>query len=83
MTMTDSKTDSNRRALRTAIQALLAVAAALPLLADTPGVADLPGYATLVVVATALSRLMSMPSVDRLLPPWLKAGSGGAADGEQ
>lgn len=54
MTMTDSKTDSNRRAVRTAIQALLAVAAAVPLLADTPGVADLPGYATLVVAATAL-----------------------------
>ncbi|UUU33521.1 hypothetical protein JIX56_28760 [Streptomyces sp. CA-210063] len=76
-------TDSNRRALRTAFQALLAVAAAVPLLADTPGIADLPGYATLVVAATALSRLMSMPSVERLLPPWLRAGAGGGADGEQ
>ena len=75
-------TESNRRALRTAFQALLAVAAAVPLLADTPGVADLPGYATLVVAATAFSRLMSMPSVDRLLPTWLKRADGGAA-GEQ
>ncbi|MDX3694049.1 hypothetical protein PV726_27680 [Streptomyces europaeiscabiei] len=76
-------TDSNRRALRTAFQALLAVAAAVPLLAGTPEVADLPGYATLVVAATALSRLMSLPSVERLLPPWLKAGTEGGADGEQ
>ncbi|WP_371579868.1 hypothetical protein [Streptomyces sp. NBC_01314] len=76
-------TDSNRRAVRTAIQALLAVAAAVPLLADTPGIADLPGYATLVVAATALSRLMTMRSVERLLPPWLKAGTEGGADGEQ
>ncbi|WP_286253205.1 hypothetical protein [Streptomyces graminofaciens] len=53
-------TDSNRRAVRTAPQALLAVAAAVPLLADSPGVADLPGYATLVAAATALSRLMSI-----------------------
>ena len=57
-------TDSNRRAVRTAIQALLAVAAAVPLLADTPGVADLPGYATLVVAATALSRLTSQMTRD-------------------
>ncbi|UUU22542.1 hypothetical protein [Streptomyces sp. DSM 40750] len=76
-------TDSNRRAVRTAFQAMLAVAAAVPLLADTPGVADLPGYATLVVAATALSRLMSMPSVERLLPPWLKADTEEGADGEQ
>lgn len=80
-------TDSNRRALRTAFQALLAVAAAVPLLAGTPGVADLPGYATLVVAATAFSRLMSMPAVERLLPSWLKqretARAEGGADGEQ
>ncbi|MEI5523820.1 hypothetical protein [Streptomyces brasiliscabiei] len=76
-------TDSNRRAVRTAFQALLAVATALPLLADTPGVAELPFYATLVAAATALSRLMSLPSVERLLPPWLKAGPEGSADGEQ
>ncbi|QFQ97818.1 hypothetical protein F9278_18085 [Streptomyces phaeolivaceus] len=76
-------TDSNRRALRTALQALLAVATALPLLADTPGVAQLPFYATLVAAATALSRLMSTPSVERLLPPWLRTGPAGSADGEQ
>ncbi|WP_200303736.1 hypothetical protein [Streptomyces adelaidensis] len=80
-------TDSNRRALRTAFQALLAVAAAVPLLAGTPEVADLPGYATLVVAATAFSRLMSMPSVESLLPNWLKqrptAPAEGSAHGEQ
>ncbi|EKX67133.1 hypothetical protein Sipo8835_46225 [Streptomyces ipomoeae] len=75
-------TDSNRRAVRTAFQALLAVAAAVPLLADSPGMADLPGYATLVAAATALSRLMSMPAVERLLPPWLKAEAEEGADGE-
>lgn len=77
-------TDSNRRAVRTAFQALLAVAAAVPMLADSPGVADLPGYATLVVAATAFSRLMAVPSVERLLPGWLKQRPDeGSADGEQ
>ncbi|MBZ3908773.1 hypothetical protein [Streptomyces griseiscabiei] len=77
-------TDSNRRALRTAFQALLAVAAAVPLLADTPGVAELPFCATLVAAATALSRLMSLPSVERLLPGWLRRREPeGGADGEQ
>jgi hypothetical protein len=74
-------TEPNRRALRTAVQALFAVAAALPLLVGTPGVGDLPGFAALVAAATAFSRLMSLPAVERLLPDWLREQAG--ADGEQ
>ncbi|MET8025197.1 hypothetical protein [Streptomyces avermitilis] len=74
-------TDPTRRALRTAIQALFAVAAALPLLTDSPGVADIPAFAALVAAATTFSRLMSVPAVERLLPDWLRMQAG--ADGEQ
>ncbi|GAA2238594.1 hypothetical protein GCM10010232_26730 [Streptomyces amakusaensis] len=61
-----------RRALRTAVQVLFALLAALPLLADDPGVADLPALAALIAVAGAVSRLMSVPAVERVLPPWLR-----------
>lgn len=63
--------DSSRRAIRTTIQTLVAAAAVLPLLAGTPGLADLPALAALAAAATALSRLMSAPAVERLLPAWL------------
>jgi len=83
--MNDSKMkDSTRRTVRTTIQALFAVAAALPLLADSPGVADIPGYAAVVAVAAALTRLMSVPSVERALPAWLRQRAAKeGADGEQ
>ncbi|MFF7330911.1 hypothetical protein [Streptomyces sp. NPDC008150] len=63
--------DPSRRAVRTTIQTLVAAVAVLPLLAGTPGLADLPAFTALVAAATALSRLMSTPAVERLLPAWL------------
>ncbi|MEV7197185.1 hypothetical protein AB0N81_36065 [Streptomyces sp. NPDC093510] len=64
--------DATRRGLRTAVQALVALITALPLLAADPGVADVPVLAGLVAFATALSRLMAVPAVEALLPPWLR-----------
>ncbi|MFF8959096.1 hypothetical protein [Streptomyces sp. NPDC014894] len=64
--------EPRRRALRTAVQVLFALLAALPLLADEPGIADLPAFAALIAVAGAVSRLMSVPAVERILPPWLR-----------
>lgn len=64
--------DSSRRAVRTTVQTLVAAAAALPLLAGTPGLADLPAFAALVAAATVLSRLMSAPAIEQLLPRWLR-----------
>ncbi|MEU6121820.1 hypothetical protein [Streptomyces sp. NPDC047123] len=68
--------DATRRALRTAVQALVTLVTALPLLAADPRVGDVPALAALVALAAALSRLMSVPAVEALLPPWLRAGSG-------
>lgn len=64
--------DSLRRPLRTAVQAAFALLAALPLLADDPGVADVPALAAAIAGAAVLSRLMSVPAVERLLPSWLR-----------
>ncbi|MFI6334736.1 hypothetical protein [Streptomyces sp. NPDC050535] len=74
-------TEPNRRALRTTVQVLFAMAAALPLLAGSPGLADIPAAATVVAAAGVLSRLMTVPAVERLLPGWLRQREG--ADGEQ
>ncbi|MEU5685131.1 hypothetical protein [Streptomyces venezuelae] len=65
-------TDATRRGLRTAVQALVTLITALPLLAADPGVADVPVLAGLVALAAALSRLMAVPAVEALLPPWLR-----------
>ncbi|MEU6826339.1 hypothetical protein ABZ921_37480 [Streptomyces atriruber] len=72
-------TDATRRGLRTAVQALFTLIAAVPLLAAAPGIADIPVLAGLVGFATALSRLMAVPAVEALLPPWLRRK--GADDG--
>ncbi|MEV0255217.1 hypothetical protein AB0H82_13295 [Streptomyces sp. NPDC050732] len=64
--------DATRRGLRTAVQTLFTLLAALPLLATDPGIADVPALAGLVAFATALSRLMTVPAVEELLPPWLR-----------
>ncbi|MFK4069616.1 hypothetical protein [Streptomyces sp. NPDC029674] len=64
--------DATRRGLRTAVQTLCTLLAALPLLAKDPGIADVPALAGLVAFATALSRLMAVPAVEELLPPWLR-----------
>ncbi len=72
--------DTTRRALRTAVQALFTLLAALPLLAADPGIADVPVLAALVAFATGLSRLMSVPAVEALLPPWLRRPAGEGAD---
>ncbi|QDQ16494.1 hypothetical protein FH965_22695 [Streptomyces spectabilis] len=44
----------------------------MPLLSNDPAAHGLPGVAVAVAVAGALSRLMSAPSVKRLLPAWLR-----------
>ncbi|MFH8608424.1 hypothetical protein ACH4D5_13180 [Streptomyces sp. NPDC018029] len=64
--------DATRRGLRTAVQTLFTLLAALPLLAADPAITDIPALAGLVAFATALSRLMALPAVEALLPPWLR-----------
>ncbi|WP_030678259.1 hypothetical protein [Streptomyces sp. NRRL B-1347] len=69
-------TDPGRRALRTLVQTLFGLVTALPLLAGDPAAHGLPGVAVAVAVAGALSRLMSAPAVQRLLPEWLRVRTG-------
>ncbi|MGW6362098.1 hypothetical protein ACWFR5_44765 [Streptomyces sp. NPDC055092] len=73
--------DAARRTLRTALQTLLAL---VPLLASDGGVAaarQAPALAGAVAVAAAVSRVMALPGVDRLLPPWLRKEAGGTREG--
>ncbi|MEV5606823.1 hypothetical protein [Streptomyces sp. NPDC052225] len=64
--------EAARRTLRTALQTVVAL---LPLLADG-GAADIPALAGVVAVAAAVTRVMALPEVDRLLPRWLRKGDG-------
>jgi hypothetical protein len=65
--------DAARRTVRTVLQTLLAVAAGLPLLVDASGVAQtLPGIGVALAVSGAITRVMALPLVDRLLPSWLQ-----------
>ncbi|SOB83127.1 hypothetical protein [Streptomyces sp. 1331.2] len=66
-------TDATRRTIRTGLQTLLGLLAALPLLVDTAGIPHaLPGVAVALTVAGAITRLMALPVVERLLPAWLR-----------
>ncbi|GAA3770596.1 hypothetical protein [Streptomyces chiangmaiensis] len=65
--------DATRRALRTALQTLVAI---IPLLAEDPSLSDVPALAGVVAAATVLSRLMAVPAVERLLPHWLRKEGG-------
>lgn len=66
-------TDAARRTARTVLQTVLAVAAGLPLIVDAAGIpASLPGVGVTLAVAAGLTRVMSLPLVDGLLPSWLR-----------
>jgi hypothetical protein len=66
-------TDANRRTIRTAVQWVLGFAAALPGIVAAAGLPEaLPWVATGLAVAAAITRVMALPSVDALLPAWLR-----------
>lgn len=66
-------TTETKRVLRTAVQFLVGLAAALPLLVHASGVpATAPGVGVGLAVAAAVTRIMAMPAVQRLLPGWLR-----------
>lgn len=65
--------DSTKRTLRTILQAAVGIAVALPGIIAASGVpATLPWVAGALAIAGGLTRLMAMPSVQLLLPPWLR-----------
>lgn len=48
---------------------------ALPLLLSAAGLTEAtPGVATALVVSAAITKLMALPAVDKLLPKWLRLG---------
>jgi len=74
--------DAAQRTLRTVVQTLAGVCVLLPSAVSSSGLtATLPWAAGAVAVAGALSRLMSLPGVQALLPSWL--GTGAAVNGDR
>ncbi|WP_405994949.1 hypothetical protein [Streptomyces sp. NBC_00986] len=65
--------DSTKRTVRTVLQTSVGVAVALPGIVDASGVpASLPWVAGALAVAGGLARVMALPSVQALLPSWLR-----------
>ncbi|MEV3992039.1 hypothetical protein AB0J57_24310 [Streptomyces sp. NPDC049837] len=73
--------DAAKRTARTVLQSAVGIAVVLPAIVDASGVpATLPWVAGALAVAGALTRIMALDAVQRLLPSWLSSGSPGAAD---
>ncbi|XUL90988.1 hypothetical protein ACQ86D_33795 [Streptomyces galilaeus] len=65
--------DSTKRTARTVLQTAIGVSVALPGIVDASGVpASLPWVAGALAVAGGLARVMALPSVQALLPSWLR-----------
>ncbi|MEU9972358.1 hypothetical protein [Streptomyces sp. NPDC051014] len=65
--------DSTKRTARTVLQAAVGVAVALPGIVDASGIpASLPWVAGALAVAGGLARVMALPTVQGLLPSWLR-----------
>lgn len=72
--------DENKRTLRTVLQTLVGVAVALPGIVAASGVPEsLPWVAGALAVAAGFARVMALPSVQGLLPGWLRTGEGAGA----
>ncbi|MGV9312295.1 hypothetical protein ACWDR0_08855 [Streptomyces sp. NPDC003691] len=79
--------EANRRTVRTVLQTAAGIAVALPAVVDASGLpATLPWVAAALAVSGALTRIMALESVERLLPAGLRGHRSrtapeGAADG--
>ncbi|MFF4168588.1 hypothetical protein [Streptomyces sp. NPDC001744] len=72
--------DAAKRTARTIVQTAVALAVVLPAVVDASGIpATLPWAAGALAVAGALTRVMALPGVQRLLPSWLRSGEPDAA----
>ncbi|MGW4728837.1 hypothetical protein ACWEQC_06600 [Streptomyces shenzhenensis] len=70
--------DSTKRTVRTIVQTTVGVALALPGIVAASGIpASLPWVAGALAVAGGLARLMALPTVQLLLPSWLRTDDGG------
>lgn len=65
--------DSTRRTIRTTVQTAVTLAGLLPVIVDEAHIpATLPWVAGALFVAGALTRVMALPGVNRLLPSWMR-----------
>ncbi|MFF7982270.1 hypothetical protein ACFZDK_24600 [Streptomyces sp. NPDC007901] len=65
--------DAAKRTARTVLQTTVGVAVALPGIVDASGIpASLPWAAGALAVAGGLARVMALPTVQALLPSWLR-----------
>lgn len=65
--------DATKRTARTVLQTTVGVAVVLPGIVDASGIpASLPWVAGALAVAGGLARVMALPSVQALLPSWLR-----------
>ncbi|MFF0747886.1 hypothetical protein [Streptomyces sp. NPDC004267] len=65
--------EAAKRTARTVLQAAVGIAVVLPEIVDASGLpATLPWVAGGLAVAGALTRVMALPGVQRLLPGWLR-----------
>ncbi|MFC8271673.1 hypothetical protein ACFUJR_03850 [Streptomyces sp. NPDC057271] len=73
--------DASKRTARTVLQTAVAIAVVLPAIVDASGLPEtLPWVAGALAVAGALTRIMAVPSVQNLLPSWLRSSPGDADD---
>lgn len=64
---------STKRTVRTLVQTTVGVAVALPGIVAASGVpASLPWVGVALAVAGGLTRVMALPSVQGLMPSWLR-----------
>ncbi|MFE7804027.1 hypothetical protein ACFU51_05035 [Streptomyces sp. NPDC057430] len=71
--------DAAKRTARTVFQTALAFAVFLPAIVDASGIpATLPWVAGALAVAGAVTRVMALPGVQRMLPGWLRIDEPGA-----
>ncbi|MET9733798.1 hypothetical protein ABZZ79_25040 [Streptomyces sp. NPDC006458] len=75
--------EAAKRTLRTVLQTAVGLCVVLPTLVTAAGVpATLPRAAGALAVAAAVTRVMAAPSVQALLPAWLRTGVPTGTDAE-
>ncbi|KIX78077.1 hypothetical protein SF23_08785 [Streptomyces sp. MBRL 10] len=73
--------DSSKRTARTVLQTGVGVAVALPAIVAASGIPEaLPWVAGSLAVAGGLARVMALPSVQALLPAWLRTAESGGRE---
>ncbi|MEU7569112.1 hypothetical protein AB0A99_24545 [Streptomyces fradiae] len=71
--------EAAKRTARTVLQSAVGIAVVLPAVVDAAGLPEtLPWVAGALAVSGALTRIMALDAVQRLLPFWLRTAPGGA-----